>query len=104
MLPQRGILSVARRLLGGASFALQSFALHLTARMICCGRERIRKLGRNRFAGPSSAACNQRKTEVKQLAALRQSPAAAAISKSARIPAATALLPGQAGEPMVLRC
>src|SRR5260370_32693365 len=79
MLPQRGILSAARRFWGGASFALQSFGLHLTARMICCGRERIRKLGRNRFAGLSSAACNQRKTEVKQLAALRQSSAAAAL-------------------------
>src|SRR6266699_2678136 len=87
MLPQRGILSAARRFWGGASFGL-----HLTARMICCGRERIRKLGRNRFAGLSSAACNQRKTEVKQLAALRQSPAAAALSKLARIPAATPLL------------
>src|SRR6266566_3599539 len=51
MLPQRGILSAARRFWGGASFALQSFGLHLTARMIFCGRERIRKLGRNRFAG-----------------------------------------------------
>src|SRR5216684_4164998 len=65
MLPQRRILSAARRFWGGASFALQSFGLHLTARMICCGRERIRKLGRNRFAG---------------------------LSKLARIPAATPLL------------
>src|SRR5260370_35511803 len=92
MLSQRVFRSPGGRFWGGASFALQSVGLHLAARMICCGRERIRKLGRNRFAGLSSAACSQRKTEVKQLAALRQSPAAAAISKFARIPAATPLL------------